>query len=152
MRIGRISICLVNVVRRNLEPMTRCACLSRELFTQIDPWTRPAGSTAETGFVYTGNNPMAYVDLSGMCRSSTLRRMNPIVRMESTPPTTVAGSKTDCSSLFADMLRIVQAIKAPGQGTKGLETRWFEMMRGSPSFAESFVHGPRPSEFCRVRV
>ncbi len=98
-------------------------------FTQTDPWTRPAGSTAEAGYVYTGNNPLAYVDLSGMCRRST-QRLNPIVRFDSTPPTTVSnGGKTDCPSLFQNMVDSVQAIKGPGQGMKGLETRWFEMMR-----------------------
>jgi hypothetical protein len=100
------------------------------VFTQTDPWSRPAGSTAEAGYVYTGNNPMGFIDLSGMCRQSSLRRLNPIVRMDSTPPTTVAGGKTDCSSLFADMIRLVQAVRTTaGQGTQGLETRWLEMMR-----------------------
>lgn len=110
--------------------MTYCAILSRGDFTQTDPWTRPAGSTTEAGYVYTGNNPMAYVDLSGMCRSSTMRQLNSIARMDSTPPTTVSnGGKTDCPSLFQNMVDLVQAIKGPGQGMKGLEKRWFGMMR-----------------------
>jgi RHS repeat-associated protein len=99
---------------------------NRGAFTQTDPWTRPAGSTAEAGYVYTGSNPMVFVDVSGMCRSSTLRRLNPIASFG--PSSSGRMSDDECGSLFEEMWRFTQRLRSkPGKGTLGLEARFAQM-------------------------
>jgi hypothetical protein len=81
--------------------------------------------------VYAGDDPVGYVDLSGMCRCSVLRGAIPMAGLDATPPTTTANNgRTDCSSLFQKMLDAVQRVRSgPLDGMQGLETRWFQMMR-----------------------
>ena len=46
--------------------MTGYATLSREQFTQTDPMPSAVGSPYESSYVYVGNNPLVYVDPTGL--------------------------------------------------------------------------------------
>lgn len=134
MRIGRISICLVNVVRWNLEPMTRCACLSRELFTQTDPLPLGVGSPFESSYVYAGARPTVMTDPGGkrFGLSGYQAGRNPI---RTCGPELFAGAlsfgknkkkgppKKSCWDFLMTMYDPVEGVKSSQGVQKGLRAR-----------------------------
>lgn len=116
-------------------------------FTQTDPMPAAVGSPYESSYVYVGNNPLVYVDASGLCRQTTTTS-NPIQsavpdRLAMTAP---GGPVPRCGSLWAKILDKVMRNKHPGGGpsiggTHGLMFRFQEMLRDGYSKGGQAVPG-----------
>lgn len=115
------------------------------VFTQTDPMPMGAGTAFESAYVYGLNNPLRFVDPSGLRGQSTTCTTR--VPIKSAAPQRLAltapgAPQFDCESAWAKLLDGVFRVRRGAlQGTKGLAVRFREMIQGGYDGAGRFPPG-----------